>query len=109
MPGACGTVLACGPVAMAGPERSVKRVALACGAAGEFLPDAARARADVFLTGEMRYHECLAAQQQGMALLLPGHHATERPGVEMLARRLAERFRDLEAWASERERDPMRW
>ena len=102
-------VLNSGPVARVDNGRPVRTVAIACGAAGEFLGDAARARADVFLTGEVRYHDCLAAQQQGVALLLPGHHATERPGVEMLARRLGERFPDAVVWASERERDPVSW
>ena len=52
--------------------RPVKRVAIACGAAGEFLADAVKARADVFLTGEMRFHDYLAAEAQGIALVLPG-------------------------------------
>src|SRR5207253_5001863 len=61
------------------PARPVKRVAVACGAAGEFLPDAARAGADAFLTGEMRFHDCATA---AVGVILPGHYATERPGVE---------------------------
>ena len=62
--------------------------AVACGAAGEFLSDAVRAKADVFLTGEMRFHDYLAARAAGLALVLPGHYATERGGVEDLAERL---------------------
>ncbi len=38
------------------PHRPVKRVAVACGAGDEFLTDAARAGADVLLTGEARFH-----------------------------------------------------
>lgn len=103
-------VLKSGPVGMVGDEgRSVSRVALACGAAGEYLTDAARVGADVFLTGEVRFHDCLTAQSLGVALLLPGHHATERPAVEMLAAKLAGQFGDVEAWASEREQDPLTW
>ena len=60
-------------------DRPVLRVALACGAAGDFLGDAARCKADVFLTGEVRFHDALAAQAQSLALVLPGHHATEPP------------------------------
>ncbi|MGL4554393.1 MAG: Nif3-like dinuclear metal center hexameric protein, partial [Gemmataceae bacterium] len=89
--------------------RAVTAVALACGAAGDFLADAARAGADAFLTGEARFHECLDARARGVGLVLPGHHATERPGVEMLARRLAERFPGVEVWASEHEADPVSW
>jgi dinuclear metal center YbgI/SA1388 family protein len=86
----------------------VQRVAIVCGAGGEFLHDAVRARADVLLTGEMRFHDYLAAQAQGLALVLPGHYATERFGVEELAARLQGRWKDVEAWASRHERDPVR-
>lgn len=86
------------------PGRPVARVALACGAAGEFLADATRAGADAFLTGEMRFHDCAAAS---IGVILPGHYATERPGVEDLAATLAGAFPGAAAWASRREHDPL--
>jgi putative NIF3 family GTP cyclohydrolase 1 type 2 len=82
---------------------------VACGAAGEFLADAARAGADVFLSGEMRFHDYLAAQAQGIGLILPGHYATERFAVEELAERLRGRWAGLRVTASEREGDPVTW
>jgi dinuclear metal center YbgI/SA1388 family protein len=87
--------------------KSVGRMAIVCGAGGEFLHDAVRARADVFLTGEMRFHDYLTAQAQELALVLPGHYATERFGVEELASRLQEQWKDVEVWASRRESDPV--
>jgi dinuclear metal center YbgI/SA1388 family protein len=90
-------------------DRPVRRVAVACGAAGEFLADAVRAKADVFLTGEMRFHDYLSAEAQGVALILPGHYATERPAVEELAVRLNGEFPDVQVWASRREADPVKW
>lgn len=89
------------------PDRGVRRVAIACGAAGEFLADAVREQADVFLTGEVRFHDCLAARAQDIALILPGHYATERPGVENLAEQFKARFPSLEVWAGRREQDPL--
>jgi dinuclear metal center YbgI/SA1388 family protein len=88
-------------------ETLVQSVALACGAAGEFLSDAIRARADVFLTGEMRFHDLLRAQTHGISLLLPGHYATERVGVEELANVLARRWPEVSVWASKSETDPV--
>lgn len=88
-------------------SKPVRRVAVACGAAGEFLQDAIRAKADVFVTGEVRFHDCLAAEAAGVALVLPGHYATERPAVEMLADQLKQQFPDLTTWASRQERDPL--
>jgi len=91
------------------PDRNVTRVALACGAAGEFLRDAERAKADVFITGEMRFHDYLTAKSQGVALLLAGHYPTERFALEELAELLAKQWPGMIASASERERDPVVW
>ena len=91
------------------PTRMVSRIAVACGAAGEFLADARAAKADVFVTGEMRFHDSLSAEAQGIALVLPGHYATERPAVEDLATRIAREFSSLAVWASRAERDPVAW
>jgi dinuclear metal center YbgI/SA1388 family protein len=102
------TVLKASQVQVVGSsQQSVQRVALACGAAGEFLKDAIAQKADVFLTGEMRFHDCLAAEAQQIAVVLPGHYATERIGIEWLAERLQSEFADLAIHASERERDPI--
>lgn len=88
---------------------SVQRLAVACGAGGDFLEAAARQRCDALITGETNFHTCLEAEALGMALLLPGHYASERFAVENLAQRLAVEFSELSVWASRRERDPLRW
>jgi dinuclear metal center YbgI/SA1388 family protein len=90
------------------PRRSVQRVAVACGAGDDFLKDAARAGAEVLFTGEARFHRALEAEALGIGLVLAGHHATERPGVEELARSIARAFPYLKVWPSEREYDPFR-
>ncbi len=88
-------------------SRVIRTVALACGAAGEFLNDASCARADVFLTGELRFHDALAAQAKGIAVVIAGHYATERPAVEDLAGRLATAMPGVVVWPSRDERDPV--
>lgn len=89
-------------------NRPVERVAIVCGAGGDFVRDAAARKADVLLTGEVRFHDCLAAEALGLALVLPGHHASERCGVEMLAERLGREFPAIPVWASRAEADPLR-
>jgi dinuclear metal center YbgI/SA1388 family protein len=90
------------------PARLVKKVALCCGAGDDFLPDAAKVKADVLLTGEARFHRALEADAMGIGLVVLGHHATERPGVEDLAALIAGAFPDLEVWPSRLEIDPLR-
>lgn len=91
----------------AGPaSRTIERVAIVCGAGDDFLADAARAGADVLLTGEARFHRALEAGALGIGLVIAGHHATERPGVEELAGRISKAFPALDVWASRLEGDP---
>lgn len=90
------------------PDRPVGRVAVVCGAGDDFLGDACRAGADVLLTGEARFHRALEAEALGVGLVVAGHHATERPGVEDLAARIAGAFPGLSVWPSGREHDPLR-
>ena len=90
------------------PARSVQRVALCCGAGDDFLPDAARVGADVLLTGEARFHRALEADALGLGLVVAGHHATERPGVEDLAERIAQAFPEINVWPSALEIDPLK-
>ena len=87
-------------------ERLIRSLAIVCGAGDDFLGDAARAGADALLTGEARFHRGLEAESRGIGLIVAGHHATERPGVEDLAARLAEAFPSLEVWPSRDEADP---
>jgi putative NIF3 family GTP cyclohydrolase 1 type 2 len=44
-----------------------------------------------------------------LSLILPGHYASERCGIEDLAERLRGQFPQLHVWASTRETDPMQW
>ncbi len=90
-------------------DRRVQQVAVVCGSGGALLPQAIQAGCEVFLTGEMRFHDCLEAQARGVALVLPGHYATERFALEQLARQLAQALPELEVWPSRQERDPLQW
>ena len=69
----------------AGCGRDIRRVAV-LGGAGDDDVDAARAAgADVFVTGELRYHQLCDAPYGGMALIAAGHYHTEFPVVPVLA------------------------
>lgn len=91
------------------PNRTIRRLAIGCGAADDFIAEAARAGADALLLGEARFHGALLAEELGMALVLPGHYATERFAMETMAGRLATLFPTLVVWSSRNERDPIRY
>jgi dinuclear metal center YbgI/SA1388 family protein len=86
---------------------TVSKVAVACGAAAEFMSDAVRHGCDTFVTGEARFHSAIEARQQGINLILLGHYSSERPAVEKLANLIQQQFTDLEVFASRNESDPL--
>ncbi len=95
--------------AVGDPARSIRTVAVACGAADELLAAAQANGCDSLVMGEARFHTCLEAEATQIALLLPGHFASERFAVVCLAEILSKQFPQLEIWPSRRERDPLRW
>jgi dinuclear metal center YbgI/SA1388 family protein len=74
-----------------GPDR-VERAAVVTGGAGRHLTQAAREGYDLFLTGEPEEPSLQTARELGIHFVAAGHYATERIGVQALARRLAEQF-----------------
>lgn len=82
-------------------------VAIACGSGGSLLDLAVDAGCDVFLTGEMGFHECLRCRSLGVGVILTGHYASERFALETLADRLRAGLQGVEATASRVEADPL--
>ncbi len=95
--------------AVGGADAQVQTIAVACGSAGSFLADAARAGCDTLVTGETQFHTCLEAEALGLNVLLPGHYASERFACERLAEVLSQPFPQLRIWPSQSEADPLRW
>lgn len=90
-------------------DSPITQVAVACGAAGEFLTAAQLAGCQLLVLGETNLHTCLEAEATNVSLLLLGHFASERFAVEHLAAALADAFPTLTVWPSVVEADPVRW
>ena len=90
-------------------DRPVRRVAVVGGAGAEFIDTAVRRGADVYLTGDVKYHEAQRAAEQGMHLIDAGHFGTERPVLPVLAdllrAELAAEHGTVEILVTERQRD----
>ncbi len=77
-------------------EQPTAKIAVACGAAGEFLKVAIQQGADLFVTGELRYHEALEAQGAGIGVIVLGHHASEHFAMRVLGEELVGSFDGVE-------------
>jgi dinuclear metal center YbgI/SA1388 family protein len=66
------------------PRRELTRVAVVPGSGGQFLAEAAGLGADLMVTGDVSHQQAAEALDQGLAVIDPGHVASERPGVQRL-------------------------
>ena len=98
-----------GLFAVGDPATKIERAAIVCGSGGEFVRRRSCAGCQLLITGETRLHTCYDAEARGIALLLAGHYASERFGVEQLAGVMAQQFPLLVVWPSHDETDPLRW
>ena len=72
-------------------NRPIRCVAVSGGEGGDFIEDARRAGADLFVSGRIGYHRMLEAANGGMAMIEAGHYFTEREVVYFFARLAEER------------------
>lgn len=85
----------------------VGRVGIVCGSGADGIPTALAAGCDLFLTGEMRFHDALHLAAVGMNGILLGHHASERFSMPVMATRLAALSPGLECRDSREDADPL--
>ncbi len=87
------------------PGAVVSRVLVACGAGGSSVSLARKEGADAILTGEIKHHEILYANDHGIAVFDIGHFGSEKLIVPRLIRLLGERFPDTAFLRSETDDD----
>jgi len=78
-------------VAIAGdPDLRIKRVALCSGSGASLLGDFFESNAQVYISGDLRYHDARYVETAGRGLIDIGHFASEHLVVEVLAAKLTE-------------------
>ncbi|MFM8557771.1 MAG: Nif3-like dinuclear metal center hexameric protein, partial [Betaproteobacteria bacterium] len=68
----------------------IQRIAWCTGGAQDMIVEAAQAGANAFVSGEISERTTHLARELGMTYFAAGHHATERFGVQALARAAAD-------------------
>jgi len=80
----CREVFGVHPRVWGEPTKQVIRIVTATGSASSRVDEAIAAHADLLIAGEIHYHECLAATEQGLACIELGHDVSEWPLVPLL-------------------------
>lgn len=71
-------------------KNKIKKVAICSGSGADFIKTAYYQGADLYLTGDVKYHEAQTAEELGINLVDFGHYGSEKFVRELLAERLRE-------------------
>ena len=76
-------------------KKCVKRCAVLPGSGGDYIETALEKGADIFITGDIKYHDAIAAVEQGMMIIDAGHFQTEKIFVPIMKEKLKKSLPDL--------------
>ncbi len=71
-----------------GEESSIKTAAVVTGSGGSMVEDFFQSKTDVFITGDVKYHEARLVEQKRLALIDVGHFGSEYIAIQLLADKL---------------------
>lgn len=100
----------CNAVGIVGPQkRTIKKAAVCAGSCGKIINSVIAAGADLYLTGELKHHQALAAQEAGMTCICLSHSVSERFALKNLAKQLKKRLKNVTIRISKKDKDPFTW
>lgn len=95
---------------LVGPQKRTIRTAAVCaGSCGKLLNTVIAAGCDLYVTGELKHHMALAAQEAGLTCVCLSHSVSERFALKKLAARLKRRLKDVTITHSRTDADPFVW
>ena len=90
-------------------KRLVKRAAVCAGTCGTILNLVIARKADLYLTGELKHHQALAAQEAGLTCICLSHTVSERFILKKLAKQLQKQLKETTIKISKMDADPFKW
>ena len=92
-----------------GQKRLVKKAAVCAGYCGKIINLVIAAKADLYLTGELKHHQALAAQQARLTCICLSHSVSERFILRKLAGQLQKQAPQIIIKISKKDADPFKW
>jgi len=97
-------------IGIVGPaKRLVKTAAVGAGSCGKIIDSVIAQKTDLYVTGELKHHQALAAQEAGLTCLCLSHTVSERFILKKLSRQLQKRLPAAKISISKKDSDPFRW
>jgi hypothetical protein len=90
-------------------KRTVRKAAVCAGSCGKIINQVIAAGCDLYVTGELKHHHALAAQEAGVSCLCLSHSVSERFILKKLAKQLQKKLKDVKVIISRKDADPFIW
>ncbi|MBQ7099320.1 MAG: Nif3-like dinuclear metal center hexameric protein [Oscillospiraceae bacterium] len=103
------TLLGCEGLRYVNGGKPVRKVCVGGGSCADGMMEAIAAGCDTFVTADVKYNQFWDAHDLGLNLIDAGHFYTENPVVDLLAKKLAAAFPEVEVKISEAHRDCMKF
>jgi putative NIF3 family GTP cyclohydrolase 1 type 2 len=93
-------------------KKRISRVAVCTGSGGSLMEKVLACGAEVFITGDVKYHQARFAEESGLAVIDIGHFASEKlvlePFGDFLRSKAESEAAELEVFVSKSEVDPFK-
>jgi putative NIF3 family GTP cyclohydrolase 1 type 2 len=83
--------------------------AVCAGSCGEIINSVIAAKIDLYVTGELKHHQALAAQEAGLTCICLSHTVSERFMLKKLARQLQKQISQVTIRISKKDVEPFKW
>jgi dinuclear metal center YbgI/SA1388 family protein len=90
-------------------KRLVKTAAVCAGSCGNIINTVIAAKADCYVTGELKHHHALAAQEAGLTCICLSHTVSERFILKKFAKQLQKQINQVTLRISKKDSDPFKW
>jgi dinuclear metal center YbgI/SA1388 family protein len=102
--------IGCKAVGIVGPaKRTINKAAVCAGSCGKILNSVIAQECDLYLTGELKHHQALAAQEAGLTCICLSHTVSERFALKNLAKQLKKKLKKVTIRISKKDKDPFTW
>jgi dinuclear metal center YbgI/SA1388 family protein len=90
-------------------KRLIKTAAVCAGSCGKIINSIIAAKADLYITGELKHHQALAAQEAGLTCICLSHTVSERFILKKFAKQLQKQIGQISIKISKKDIDPFEW
>jgi dinuclear metal center YbgI/SA1388 family protein len=90
-------------------RRLIKTAAVCAGSCGKIINSIIAAKPDLYLTGELKHHQALAAQEAGLTCICLSHTVSERFILKKFAKQLQKQLKQVTIKISKKDADPFKW